>query len=263
MARTLHISLADIHYPKWDRATIAAALDFIARNKKKIKSVGFQGDAFDNEAIAHHNSGRPLYKTRGAYVLARRGFERDVLTPLEKVLDPATLKWYILGNHERFEYDFIETHPELDGLLSNVDALRMVERGWEIIPLGHSKKIGHLDVIHGEVLTGIGNQAGMYPSRKAVELYAGNVLAAHTHAPQSFTRVSPVDARRKYMGWIAPICGAINPGYLRNRPTAWVNGFTIIEEHLNGKNFNLYPVIVTEGSFSFGGEIYGKQPRKK
>lgn len=263
MPRSLHVSLADIHYPKFCKATIAAALDFLERNRKKIKSVGLQGDALDNESIAHHNEGKALFKPLGAYASARRGFDRDVLVPLENVLDKDVEKWYIIGNHERFEYDFIEKHPELDGLLSNVDALRMVERGWEIIPLGHSKKVGHLDIIHGEVLTGIGNQAGMYPSRKAVELYAGNVLAAHTHAPQSFTRVSPVDAKRKYMGWIAPICGATNPGYLRNRPTAWVNGFTIIEEHPNGKAFNLYPVVVTDGTFSFAGEIYGKQPRKK
>lgn len=258
MARTLHISLADIHYPKWDRATIAAALDFIARNKKKIKSVGFQGDAFDNEAIAHHNDGKPLYKTRGAYVLARRGFERDILTPLEAVLDKDTEKWYILGNHERFEYDFIETHPELDGLMSNVDALKMVDRGWEIIPLGHSKTIGSLEVIHGEVLSGIGNQGGVFPARKAVDLYGGNVLAAHTHAYQAFTKISPVNHKKKFIAWINAICGNTNPNYLRNRPTAWVNGFTIIEEHPGTKNFNLYTPIIVDGRFSFAGEIYGK-----
>jgi hypothetical protein len=193
----------------------------------------------------------------------REGFEKNILTPLEEVIPVEAEKWYIIGNHERFEYDFIEEHPELDGLVSHVDGLRMKERGWEIIPLGHTKKIGELNVIHGEVLSGIGNQAGAFPSKKALDIYDQCVLAAHTHAPQSYTKVSPVDHRKKRMAWIAPIGGDINPSYLRNRPTAWVNGITIVELHPNGKSFNCYPIVVTDGTFSFGGVIYGKGARAK
>lgn len=256
--RRLHVVVHDVHYPLWDKPTMTAVFDFIGRNKGKIASFGFAGDFFDNACIAHHNDGKPLFKKQGAYLTDRRGFERDVLTPLENLLDKDTEKWAIKGNHERFEDDFIESHPEFDGAVSHVEGLKMAERGWEIIPLGHRKKIGHLTCIHGEVLSGIGNQAGMYPSRKAIDVYGTSVLAGHTHSPQSFSKVSPVDDKRRYMAWIAPIAGRVNPAYVRNRPTGWLNGFTIVEIHPNGRNFNVYPVIITDGTFSFGGESYGK-----
>jgi predicted phosphodiesterase len=257
--RNLHVVIHDLHFPKWHPPTVRAILDFLKANQRRIKSVGLAGDFFDNEEISHHNASKLLYRVRGAYQKNRIGFNELVLTPLEEAMGKEAERWAILGNHERFETDFIETHPELEGLVSHVDGLEMPQRGWEIIPLGHSKSIGNLNVIHGEVLTGIGNQAGVYPSKKAMELYGSNVLAGHTHAPQSFTKVSPVDHHKKYMAWIAPIAGNTNPGYLRNRPTAWLNGFTIVEMHPNNRDFNLYPVIVTSGRFLFSGKVYGRQ----
>jgi hypothetical protein len=245
---------ADLHFPKSHRPTWDAMLEFIA----DIKPAGFifQGDQFDNEEISHHNSNKPYYKERRSYVRNQEAFEEQILGPLEKALPRGAEKTWIIGNHDDWEFQFVETHPELEGLVDRVAALELEKRGWEIIPLGHAKQLGELNVIHGEVLTGIGNQAGMYPSRKAVEIYAGNVLAAHTHAPQSFTKISPVEQRKKHMGWIAPILGATNPSYLRNRPTAWLNGFTVVELRSNGF-FNVYPIIVVDGKFAFGGIEYG------
>jgi len=255
--KNLHIVVHDLHYPLWDKPTVYALFDFIRRNSKKIAGFGLAGDAWDNACIAHHNDGKPLYHVQGGYKRDRLGFERDILTPLEEILPKDAYKKFICGNHERFWDDFVEKHPQMDGLMSHFDGLKMAERGWEYIPLGHAYKIGALNVIHGEILSGIGNQCGTMPSKKAVELYGDNVLAGHTHSPQSFTKISPVDRRKKFMAWISPICGSTNPVYLRNRPTSWLQGFTIVELHPNGKSFNVYPVIVTDGRFSFAGELYG------
>lgn len=226
---------------------------------RDIKPNGFifQGDQFDNEEISHHNSNKPYYKERRSYLRNQEAFEETILGPLEAALPRGASRTWIVGNHDDWEFQFVETHPELEGLVDRPSALGLAKRGWEVIPLGHAKKLGELNVIHGEVLTGIGNQAGATPARKAVEIYAGNVLAAHTHAPQSFTKISPVEQRKKHMGWIAPILGATNPGYLRNRPTAWLNGFTVVEVRSNGF-FNVYPIIVIDGKFAFGGKEYGK-----
>jgi len=251
----LYVVAHDLHYPKWHRPTFNAMLDFIRKNRSKIKGFVFAGDAFDNEVISHHTKGKPLYRVRGGYMKDRTGFETDVLTPVEEALAKDVKKVFIKGNHERFEDDFIEEHPELEGTVNHIDGLHLRERGWQIVELGHSFRIGKLCVIHGEVLSGIGNQAGVFPAKKAIEIYGDNVLAGHTHAPQSFTKISPVDHRRKFMAWIAPILGSVNPNYLRNRPTAWLNGFTVVELRKGGL-FNLYPIIVIEGEFSFGGVEY-------
>lgn len=250
----MYVVLHDIHYPKTNWPTFNAVLDFLRQNK--VDGVTLGGDQLDFECIAHHNEGKALYRVAGAYRRDVSGFDERVLQPIE-ALTEGVEKVYHIGNHERFEFDFIEKHPELQDAIDHTKTLRLAERGWKIIPLGHCSKLGKLTVIHGEILTGIGNQAGMYPSRKAVDLYGTSVLAGHTHAPQSFCKISPVEHTQKTMGWIAPCLCDVNPGYLRNRPTAWLNGFTIVEVQPDGQ-FNVYPVVVTKGTFSFGGKTYGR-----
>lgn len=250
----LVVDVHDTHYPQHNKPTWNVIFDFLRRNKPS--EFVFGGDQFHFNSISHHTKNQPLYRLRRSYMSDIEGFNRDILTPVEKLLPRGCKKIWIIGNHERFEQDLIEEHPELEDAVNHIKLLRLVERGWQIVPLGHSHKIGKLVDIHGEVLTGIGNQAGMFPAKKAVELYACSVLAGHTHAAQSYTRVSPVDHRSKWMGWISPVACDVNPSYLRNRPTAWVNGFNVIEVFPNG-NFNLYPVIVSNGQCAYGGQVYG------
>ena len=241
----------DLHYPHFCEKTWNAMMEFI----KHVKPQGFifGGDQYDNTEISHHTKGKPFYRERASFNRNTTRFTQEILKPLEQSLGNAEKVW-IIGNHDDWEHQLIEEQPELEGLIERADS--MAARGWQIVPLGHSYRLGELNVIHGEILTGIGNQAGAYPAKKAIELYAGNVLAGHTHAPQSFAKISPVEVKKKYMAWIAPILGATNPAYLRNRPTAWLNGFTIVEVRDKGM-FNLYPIIVIDGKFSYGGKEYG------
>lgn len=249
------VAVYDMHYPKIHKPTWEAILDFLSKNK--VDEFVFGGDQLDLECISHHTKGLPLYRTRRAYQNDIEGFQRDVLAELDKVLTKSCKRVWIEGNHERFGSDLIEEHPELEGAIDHIRLLQLREHKWNIIPLGHTYRVGKLNICHGETLSGVGNQAGMYPSKKAVEMYAGNVLAGHTHAPQSWTRISPVDQHSKWQGWIAPICGMTNPSYLRNRPTAWLTGMIIIELQSDG-NFNLFSVNIPNGHFVYGGKFYGK-----
>lgn len=245
----------DLHYPEIHKPTVKAIFDYLEDNRPDVFIFG--GDQLDLRCISHHTKQQPIFRTRRSYMNDINGFDRDILTPLEALLGPKCEKVWIIGNHEDWEQDLINEHPELEDAIGHVRLLRLVERGWTIVPLGHAYKLGKLHLIHGEILTGIGNQAGMYPSRKAVELYAGNVLAGHTHAPQTFTKVSPVDAKNKWQGHISPIAGGVNPEYLRNRPTAWVNGFNRIEVIEGTGQFNYYPILVINGTFMWNGRLYG------
>lgn len=251
---SLAVAVHDTHWPKTNMAALRALKSFLSQNK--VDTFIFGGDQLDLECIAHHTKGKPLYRTENAYLRDINGFDENVLKPVEQLLQKDTKKVWIIGNHERFEHDLREEQPEFGDLVNHVKLLKLEQRKWEVVPLGHAYKLGKLSVIHGEVLTGIGNQAGAFPSKKAVEIYASSVLAGHTHAPQSFTRISPVNHTAKWMGWIAPTLCNTNPGYLRNRPTAWLNGISLIESWDNG-NFNLYPCIISKGRFAFGGRIYG------
>jgi predicted phosphodiesterase len=258
LARNLWVCLFDIHHPKVHKPTLNAAREFIACNRSKVAGVYLGGDQFDNEEISHHNSNKPLYKPAGSYDRNTRSFDAQVLTPIEEIIPRGVEKIWQIGNHDDWEYQFIESHPELQGTIERPILLNLEKRGWQVIPCGGSYEIGKLTLIHGETLSGVGNQASGYHAKKAVETYAGSVLYGHMHAPQSYTKVLPHHRTDKWQGTCSPIVGATNPGYLRNRPTAWLNGFTIVETHGNGL-FNVYPVIVVDGQFSFAGQVYGKK----
>ena len=244
----------DLHYPKTNWPTWNAMLDFAINNS--VTGFIFGGDQLDNQEISHHTKGKPIFRERGSYDRNTNGFRVKILDVLDKIFEGKEKVW-IIGNHDDWEAQLIEDHPEFEGTIERTKLLELEKRGWKIVPLGHAYKLGKLNVVHGEILTGFGNQGPAYPSRKAVDMYSANVLAGHTHAPQSFTKVSPVENTQKHMGWIAPCMCDVNPDYLRNRPTAWLNGFSIVEMQPDGM-FNLYPIIVTKGRFSFGGRVYGK-----
>lgn len=250
------VAVYDLHYPKYDKATVECLFDYVRQNKPD--TFVFGGDQFHFDCISHHTKHTPIFRTRRSYLNDVEGFDKNILTPLEELLGKKCEKIWIIGNHEDWEQDLINEQPELEGAIGHVRLLQLVERGWTIIPLGHAYKLGKLTCIHGETLTGIGNQGGKFPAEKAVMLYAGNVLAGHTHAAQTFTKVSPVQHTNKWQGHISPIAGNVNPEYLRNRPTAWLNGFNIVDVYPDGQ-FNYYAVIVYKGRFAFGGKSYGKK----
>lgn len=248
------VDVHDLHYPKHDKPTVKAWLELCKDRKPNVFIFG--GDQFHFDCISHHTKQQPIFRTRRAYMNDIQGFDKEILTPLERALPDGCEKIWIIGNHEDWEQDLINEHPELEDAIGHVRLLKLVERGWTIIPLGHCYKLGKLVIIHGEVLSGVGNQAGIYPSRKAVDLYGASVLAGHTHAPQSFTKVSPVQHIQKHQGYISAISGNVNPEYLRNRPTAWLTGFNVIEVFPSGQ-FNYFSVITVRGLCCYGGQVYG------
>lgn len=249
---SVYVVLHDIHYPAAHRPTLAAALAFL--EAQNVAGVVLAGDALDLACISPHTVGRGLYRPDGAFLRDLRGFDRDVLAPVEARLARGAERVFIVGNHEAWAEQLTEAQPELRGVLDIASHLRLAQRGWHVVPQGHAARLGKLTVVHGDqVRTG-----GQYAARKLLELYGRSVLGGHTHSPQMHSRVSPVDANERHAAWVAPIVGALNPAYLRNTPNAWLNGFTVVEVR-EGGDFNCYPVIVTRGQFSFAGRVYGKR----
>jgi predicted phosphodiesterase len=261
MARNIWVTVFDIHYPHIHYPTWYAALDFIRQNPDKIAGFLFGGDQHDNAEISHHTAGKPLYRPTGSYAAHTKGFDK-ILTELENVLPDEAERVWIQGNHDAWVNQLIERQPELSGTLERPLLLNLEERGWQVLELGEGKQLGKLLVIHGEGLTGIGNQASIYHAKKSVESFCCSVLYGHLHTAQSYTKILPHSEKDKWIGYSSPACCTLNPTYLQNRPTAWVNGFTIVELQEPSKklsNFNVYPVIVSNGSFAFGGNVYGKK----
>jgi len=241
---------ADLHFPEFDRPTVSCMFEFIDYVKPEI--FVFMGDQFNNQSISHHTAGRPGLRLKREFKTDTLEFERQILTPLEKLLPKNAMKVWIKGNHDGWIEEFYEIMPELEGMLDREEYYRLRDRGWTVIQEGHSWKYGKLTHIHGETLK-TQNHA-----KNAVETLCRNVVYGHFHTPQSWTKVLPHDASQKWAAQCLPILGAMNPGYLKNKPTNWVQGFGVVEYHSDGA-FNLFPVNTINGRAAYGGKIYGKK----
>ena len=250
----LLVSGYDLHYPKVHWPSWRCMIDLIRDRKPSVFLFG--GDQMDNSEISRHTKGKPYYRPRAAYRRNEKGFLNGILDPLEKALPSDAEKVWVVGNHDDWEFQLVEEQPELEGLIDRIVSLKLKERGWHIVSIGNVYKHGKLAYLHAEWLTGIGNQGGTFPAKKLVENMGCSSVGGHTHAPQSFTRISPYNHTQKWMGWISPILGTTNAAFMKNRPNAWVNGFNVTEFRSDG-NYNHFPIVVSNNQCSYGGEIYG------
>jgi predicted phosphodiesterase len=250
------VVIADLHFPFYDAPTFNAILDFIKQSKPDFCIL--LGDQLDLESISHWSQGKPLFRPVGGLKSDLDGFKSKILDPLQSALPRTCKKVWLEGNHERFITDLIEQQPELQGIVDHISYLKLHERGWQVIPLNGSFKLGKLTLIHGNQLQGGMGYIGNQPSKKAVDIYATSVLCGHTHSAQSYTRVSPADQHQKWAGYISPVAGNQNPRFMRNKPNANTTGLSIVELRPNG-NFNCYLCLTVDGEFSYGSKTYGKR----
>lgn len=246
----LTICLADIHYPVHHKPAIAAVLDFIKKNKANIKHVVLLGDSMDAQNVSRHSIGKPRLRERGGVKKDIEGFANDILTPLENAVAEGTELSYIEGNHEAWmENSLLDAQPELEGLLEIPHLLRLKDRGWKWVPQGGHIKVGRIILIHGDQIG-----SGTHVAKKLVEAMAETAIMGHVHTFSAFTKISHIDAEKKFAGYTLPCLCTTAPHYAKGRPNAFVHGFGIIESH--GDNYNIYVPLIFKGRFSFGGRLY-------
>lgn len=243
----LFVIASDLHYPEVHSPTWSAFLSFLKQNRPD--GFVFLGDQFDNHSISTYTAGKPGQQVKDSFVEEERGFKRDVLDPLDKLLGSKCEKVYILGNHDDRTNDLNDLFPQLRGCFDRPKNLRLKERGWNVYNLGEIYKHGKLHYVHGESL------GGQYHARKALDLFCRSIVYGHLHSPQSFTKILPQDETQKWTSQCLPILGRTNPDYLQGKPNAWTNGWGVVEYHPNG-NFNLYSVICSKGVAAYGGRFY-------
>lgn len=248
----LWVLSGDEHYPEIHKPSFNAQMEFLEVNKKLIRGYAKTGDQHDNSEISHHNKRRIIFKETGSYKRNTDGYLRDVLDPIESVLEPEVEKHWIDGNHEHWERQLIEENPEFEGSIERHKLYDIVGRGWNYHPTGTGFDIGKLHVIHGETLKGSNH------AKNAVETYAQSVAYFHFHTTQQWTKILPQAKTDKWVGFACPCMCNKNPVYLRNGPTAWLNGFTIVDVREDG-NFNVFQAIISDGQFSYAGRTYGKK----
>lgn len=243
------VLLPDIHHPFHDKKCMDVVAEFIIDYQPN--ELVYMGDQLSLDCISSWNKRKPLLKEGSRLIKDYKDFDKEILQWHESITDIHTRRTFMIGNHEQRIQWHCEANPELQGLIDIDNNLKLKERGYKIVEYNGIHKIGKLNCIHGFYWN-------KYHATKTLEAFDGNVVYAHVHNPQMYAKVSPIDQRGYHTATSLPCLCNISPDYKEGAPNFWINGFGIVEHLPASGFFNLYTVIIIEGSFMFGGKYYGK-----
>jgi len=244
------VLLPDIHHPHVDERSMDAVNRFIFDYDPD--ELVYMGDQISLDCISFWNRNKPLLKEGQRLMTDYDTFNKDILQTHENLTKKDIRRTFMIGNHEDRLRAYVEKNPELEDFIDIVRHLQLRERGYNIIPFNEYHQVGKLYVIHGFYWN-------MYHAKKTVDNFEGNVVYAHVHNPQMYTKISPVDRKGYHMATSLPCLCNIKPDYHKNAPNHWVNGFGIVEHLPATGYFNLYVITIIEGSFMYNGTYYGKE----
>ena len=243
------VLLPDIHHPHYEERTMDCVNQFICDYDPD--ELVYMGDQLSLDCISFWNRNRPLLKEGQRLIKDYNDFNKDILKVHENITRDDIRRTFMIGNHEHRINAYVEKNPELEDFIDIVRHLELAERDYKIIPYNAVHKVGKLNVIHGYYWN-------VYHAKKTVDVFEGNIVYAHVHNPQMYVKISPIDQKGYHMATSLPCLCNIKPDYKKNAPNFWVNGFGIVE-HLPATGFfNLYTIIIIEGSFMWNGTYYGK-----
>jgi hypothetical protein len=176
---------------------------------------------------------------------------------MEKLLsdigNPA-FRFFTAGNHEYWWLRYLEDNiPNLEkalGLLGiDISMEKLVclsSLGFEVIPFNEILKLGKAHMFHGWY-TNDGH------AKKHVATVGGSCFYGHTESIQSYSQVS---ARGVHIGQcLGTLRDPKQSKFMKKKPHAWVNSFTVIEFRRDG-TFSHTPIIIIDGVASFNGKVY-------
>lgn len=240
------VILPDIHYPEHSKKSIKLVLKLI--KDLKPDEIIYQGDNLDMGAISHWNKDKKRKVELKRLQKDYNGFIKDVLTPIERAAGKNTKFVWLDGNHSFWAEQYLDKNPELEGMIEPRVCLALKERGYKYIPFNQIYKLGKLNIIHGYY-------TNKYHTAKTLDAFGESVCYGHVHSPQMTTRMKTIDSNEFHAAYSLPCLCELSPDYMKNRPTAWVNGFGVVYVMPDGM-FNLYTIIISNNSFVFNNKIY-------
>lgn len=173
---------------------------------------------------------------------------------MSKAVGQADMR-YSFGNHEERLLHFREKHQYDDYWRKNKSNipylsrdLKLKERGFKTYSQNSVHQIGKLHFYHG-------NDYGTNHCRNNVRNYGVNIVYGHVHAPERFTKVSPINSN-PISAWSLGCLCTLNPKWKKGAPNKWANGFAVAY-FLEGGNFQFYPIDIVKGTFvAPNGKLY-------
>lgn len=162
----------------------------------------------------------------------------------------AERKVFCEGNHEwRLERYLSQKAPELFGLVSFADLLKLDSRGWQVVAYKHYAKIGKLHVTHDV------GQTGAYTVHRTMHMMQANIVVGHAHRMQYMVSRSLLGDAHVAMcpGWLGDFreISYMHAARLKD----WSHGFAVGWLEANG-NVHLQPVPIVKGACVVAGEKF-------
>ena len=242
---------SDQHRPHHDRRAVNLILDFVRQWERPFDQHIIIGDLADCGGVSHFNRRRFLTKIENQM---GEGFDscNEFLDELANA-SPDAKTIYIEGNHEYWLTQYMDSHPQLAGVLGLSRNLGLKQRGIQLVPYEEQRyrpyRLGKLQVVHGWY-------ANQHHAAKTAQEATGSIVYGHTHDMQAASKKSQDGSR--HMAWsIGHLMNERSKAarYLR-QPTNWVRGFAIVE--WNKQHFNITQIPLVDYQFFYDGFLWGR-----
>ena len=238
------LTLPDIHYPLHNERALSCAERFMVDFQPT--HIIYLGDALQMDCVSHWMADKRRSLEGQRLIADYNGF--NTILDRHTRLVPDAKRVYILGNHEDWVRQYLDLHPQMEGLLEVERGLRLSERGFTVVPFGQIYRIGKLHYMHG-VYT------NEHHAKSTVLNFQRSVRYGHTHDIQHHTWVSPVDILDRHTASSVGCLCDINPHYMKLKPNRWMHAINVAYIRRDG-NFSDYTIPIIQGRFTFEGKDY-------
>jgi predicted phosphodiesterase len=241
------VGLYDIHLDPEDEGYHPAyevAKKYVMDIEPKVLLFG--GDMGTFDSLSSWNNKKPLIAENKRYSHDYK-IVRDELIFYRENLPPKTKMIYIMGNHERRVWWYVQKQPALYEHMDLEKDLKLRELNIEVVPFGKHIQIGKCSYAHGW-------NWNIYHARKTLTEFSDNIIYGHTHHWQVETRNVHFD-KRPQAAICVPCLTDRYPDYADGKPTRHQNGFLHVDYRKDG-TFNPYVPMIFDGCFSFAGKTW-------
>ena len=235
--------IADLQYPQHNPKLLDLVEKYMA--SQKWDYLIYLGDFLDMDAISHHafEEGN-MRAIEGKRLIDDYAGASEILQKHREIVGEKCKTVFFLGNHEEWAEKFLDKYPQLEGFLEIRNNLPLKELDIEVIEPRHFYKIGKILFVHGDFQAGY---VSRHHAMKMVETFNRNVVYAHHHTLQTFTKISPAGIDETHTAHCIPCLGDTSPEWAKDRPNSWLNGFGVF--FTDDKNFTIIPIVAAKGEF--------------
>jgi predicted phosphodiesterase len=231
--------LGDQHVPDHDVKTNAAVFRYLKEERPDYVILG--GDMLDFSCISSHNRDN-LRRIESRRLQKEFDAGNKYLDALQRAVGNIPIV-YLEGNHEFRVERYIDVNPQLEGLFTVPEKLKLKERGINWIKSWSETKpfrVGKALFLHG--LYHSKNHANLM-----VQNFGSNIFYGHTHDTDCASLITMGDSTTKIAQALGCLCN-YRQYYLKGRPTRWQQAFGVFWFRKDGY-FNHSVVRIFEHRF--------------